>query len=272
LRRPSITAPALLLGIVGALTASATTTRSAPVPERVAQSDAVVLGVVTALAPLVVHAVTGDERLAVATVRVDEALLGLEPGATQVRVAFQPRPTNPFLPGLTFVAKQKLCLFLLWDNGTGVYRLLSDTGDGAAGEPPTVSRDMDQYAATVAAARHAADILRDGDANLTAADPEVRMFAAWMVAVRHRRPMYPAAAELYVERPLAAGESRLILEGLARLAVHEPEALQYLLADLGLEPEDVGETYFSYDGRHARAWLVQNASSWPFRARVRAAP
>lgn len=71
---------------------------------------------------------------------------------------------------------------------------------------------------------------------------------------------------------MAAGESQLILEGLARLAVHEPEALQYLLGDLGLEPEDVGETWFGYDGRNARKWLVLNAFTWRFRERVRAAP
>src|SRR5262249_53104983 len=119
----SIAAMALLIVVADAAQVQALKIRMSPLPERVAQADAVVVGKVTDIEKKNINlraAPKGDEKLEyqVAVVEIKDTVRGAK-GLTHIRVAFQPAPADgPPRPGprrgplATLTKDQEGCFFL----------------------------------------------------------------------------------------------------------------------------------------------------------------
>lgn len=205
----------------------------------------------------------------IARVRVVEDLRGAA-GATELKVTFVPAEHQGNVPTPVLVPGQELCLFLGREEpGGDVFHLW---GPGF-GRPATVPGGTEDVEGTAAEARRLIRLLAEFRAGLVSRDPDEHMLTAWMLAVRYRR--FPTPPQRPAEEPLADPvESRLILEGLVRLADENQVAFRDIFESLDLQPEDGWDPGDSVAGSHerARAWVRDHASTWRFRRRVAAPP
>ena len=244
----------------------------ASLPDTVAFSEVIAVGRVDAVGEPYekVDANGWKTVLRIARVRVVEDLRGAA-GATELKVTFVPAEHQGNVPTPVLVPGQELCLFLGRNEpGGDVFHLW---GPGI-GRPATVPGGSEDVEGTAAEARRLIRLLADPRASLTSKDPDERMLTAWMLAVRYRR--FPTPPQRPAEEPLAdAEESRLILEGLVRLADRNQTAFWDIFESLNLQLGDGWDPDFqSWHGIHekAQAWVRDHASTWRFRRRVAAPP
>jgi hypothetical protein len=256
----SRTSAACLLLLLS-LTARADVAPPAPVAERVARVQAVVVGKVTAIEEKTVQATPypGAEQKvehAVAVVKIDEALNGAK-GLTHLKVGFLPVANRRF-PQMKLTVGQEACFFLAphEEGGFHVTRMYYDITDR---KTPTFEKD-------VAEARRCAKLLAEPEAGLKSKDAADRYLTAAMLIVRYRTPV-PSAGEPRQE-PIDAAQSKLILRGLldGDWSRREPFRLSAFEAfnRLGLTPED-GWTPpgdFTKFADAAKQWLKDHADTY----------
>jgi hypothetical protein len=250
--------------------------RVAPLPERVATADAVVVGKVTEIEEKTVKATRfpGDKEkgeFQVAVVKVEEALAGAK-GVTHVRVAFPVQaavaPGGPIRPGIRrgppakLDKDQEVCLFLAPHPEESFYALRSFADVlNKTGNP-----DFDKELAEV---RKSAKLLADPKKGLTSGSAEDRFQTAALLVARYRTAR-PSAKPPRAEAA-DAETSKLILEALAgadwdvnkpgRVSLMSP---QNTFSMLGLTPADGWQppTDYSKFPDAAKAWLKEHAGTY----------
>jgi hypothetical protein len=254
MRSPSaagVTTLAVLLVTVSSLPAKVIAPQ--PVPNRVARADLVLVGKITSIEKKLSVAPDGGERL-VAIVQIEEALLGGK-GLTHVRVGFYPGPNRRF-PHLAPQVGQK-ALFFLSSEPRADFLSLPFYFDLVDSSDP-------QFAGEVGLARRCGKLLADPDAGLKAQAADDRLLTASLLLTRYRTPR-PGAVR---QEPIAAAQSRLILETLAEADWERmPQGPAYphtLFLQLGLTDKD-GWTP-PPDARQfadaAKKWLRANAATY----------
>jgi hypothetical protein len=190
----------------------------APIPQRVALCDAVVVGKVVKFLDKTVKAARfpGDTEKAdfqVAVVEVKDAVLGAK-DKKEIQVGFavpQNAPGGPVRPGrgrfgATLTLEQEVCLFLVPHDDAPFYVMhnyydVVDKKDNA-----DFDKDVDE-------AKRSAKLIADPMAGLKATQAEDRFLTAAMLIARYKTPK-PSANEPK-EEAIDAGESKLILQALA---------------------------------------------------------
>jgi hypothetical protein len=186
---------------VVALAVPAAVAKVAPpthVAERVARTDAVVVGKVTSIDKGTVK--VRDNDYAVAIVQVEDGISGVK-GLTHVRVAFFPGENLRF-PWLSLKVGQEACFFLTRD-ARGTVFLVNAYYD-------LIPKEQANFKDDVATAKKCARLLQDVDASLKAADAETRALTAAMLLTRYRYPTQSGRQE-----DIDAAQSKLILLALA---------------------------------------------------------
>jgi hypothetical protein len=211
--------PAAVAGLAAAAllagSASAKMIAPAPIPQRVALSDAVVVGKVTGFADKSVSAApfpgSPDKvEYQVATVQVADAILGAK-GMKEIKVGFIPPPAGggPGRPGRRFgpnlLVDQEACLFLAKHADADFY-VLQNYYDVADKKDGNFDKDVEE-------AKRCAKLIADPAAGLKAKEAEDRFLTAAMLVVRYKTPR-PSAAEPKTE-DVPAEESKQVLLALA---------------------------------------------------------
>jgi hypothetical protein len=220
---PSLTAGFLFLAFTSGI--QAMMIRMASLPERVAMSDAVVVGKVIEIEKKNVSArqfpETKDKvEYQVAVIQVKEAPLGAK-GLTHVRVAFVPpqaapaRGPGPIRPGLrrpaiTLTKGQEGCFFLQQHFEESFYVLVPGT------DP--LDKKSQTFAKEVAQVKRYAKLLASPTAGLKSKDANERTLTAGLLLVRYRSPR---PGEMKSE-PIDAEQSKLILKALAQGDFNKP--------------------------------------------------
>ncbi len=194
--------------------------RIAPLPERVASCDCIVVAKVTAIEKKNVLARsypgTKDKvEYQVAVVKIDEALVGAK-GLTHIKIGFLP-PQGPvggpggIRPGIRFqqvvlTEGQEGCFFLTphfeenFYTVPGFYQVLDKK-----------AADFDKQVAQI---KRCAKLLSDPKAGLKSKEAEDRALTAGLLVHRYRRITGPIVGTVKQES-IDAEESKLILQGLA---------------------------------------------------------
>lgn len=269
MQRLFLSALALLLPIVLSSAAAGKAIAPSPIALRVAQSEVVVVGKVTAIENKTVKAErwTGDTEKAdfqVAVVKIEDPILGAK-GLTHVKVGFIPVGTGggsgrfPRRGLYQNLEKDKeYCLFLTPQAGASFYR--------ARNYFDIVLKQGNEFEKQVADAKKYAKLLADPNAGLKAKDAEDRLVTAAMLVGRYRTPVTGA------EKPeaIAAEESKLILEALAGADWGERPGREYFLSPLntfqrlGLTPADGWTPPQDYQQipAAARVWLKDHSGKY----------
>jgi hypothetical protein len=249
----------------------------APIPQRVATADVVVVGKVTGFADKSVSAprFPGDTVQAeyqVALVKVEDALLGTR-GMKEIRVGFIPppapvpdaRPVRPPIrrfPSVNLTLNQEVCLFLTrhpaadFYTAPAYYHVLNKTGNA-------------NFARELGEVKRCAKLLADPKAGLDSKDKDECFLTAAMLITRYRTPNLSRAG-LPKTEPVDAAQSKRILEALAEAdwAVRNPRqaqmAPQNLFFRLGLKPADGWTQPRDYRETPAAAkkWLQDHAGTY----------
>jgi hypothetical protein len=189
---------AVVLLAVAVPAAAAKVIPPAPVADRVARSDAVVVGKVTSIDNKTVR--VNETEYAVAVVQVEDAVLGAGK-LTHVRVAFLPGENRRF-PWLSLKIGQEACFFLR--------QVPKETFFATTYYFDVVPKDQANFKADLETAKKCARILQDADSSLKAGDVETRALAAAMLLTRYNTPTPSGKKE-----PVEAAQSKLILLALA---------------------------------------------------------
>lgn len=252
-----------------------------PVPMRVANADAVVVGKVVGYADKKVPAnrFKGDtEEYQIALVEVKDAVLGklgkeikvgfIPPGAGPVGPIGGPvRPIRPPIRrpgGVTLNLGQEVCLFLSKAPGGRDFYTAPMYFDviNKEGNP--------NFANEVAEARKAAALLVNPKASLKSKDAQTRLNTAGMLIGRYRNQRVPDAKQVNID----AEESKLILQTLANADWNPAPGIgrpginmmnpQNLFFRLGLTPADgwVQPMDFKMLPDEAKKWLTANADKY----------
>lgn len=278
--KPSLWAGAAGLSVLAVMAAPvfarAMMIAPAPIPQRVAESDAVVVGKVTAFGDQLVNAksIFGDAKVdyQIAIVRVEVAYLGAK-DAKAIKVGFVPPPpvipaTGPGPiriierhPQFNLSLDQEACLFLVkhptedFYVGVQYYDVINKTGDA------NFDKSVDEV-------RRAAKLLADPAAGFKSKEADDRFLTAALLVMRYRTRR---GGEVKTE-PIDAGQSKQILQALAdadwtpkvggssgfRLT---PQSVFYRL---GLTPKD-GWTQpkdYKQTAEEAKKWLKDNADKY----------
>ena len=189
------------------------------VMQKVATSDAVVVGKVTAIAEKTIKAERwpGDKErgeFRIATVKVDGHILGVK-GLTHVKVGWVPppppmpgRPGGPIRigprrgPAVTLEKGQEVLLFLKKHPREDFYTVPAYFD--------VVAKKSPGFAGELADAKKYARLLADPMANLKAKSKDARFQTAALLLARYRT-FQPGGKQ----EPIAAEESKLILEAIA---------------------------------------------------------
>lgn len=221
----------------------------APIPDRVARAEAVVVGKVTAIEAKPIKTPDGAEY-AVAVVKVDEALFGPK-GLTHIKIGFQPGTGGRF-PNLNLKVGQEACFFVSRQPGqdfyTWTYYFDVIGKEELQGELATIKRWT--------------KVLADPEAALKAKDANER-FVAVAFLVKHYRT--PRGGVKTAE--LSADLSKQILETLAAAEWDKfnPEIrtnAQGVFLQLGLTPAEGWNLPkdFQQVPELAKQWLKVNAA------------
>ncbi len=249
----------------------------APIPQRVAESDAVVVGKVTAFGDKLVNAksIFGDSKVdyQIAVVRVEDAFLGAKDAEIKVGFVPPPPPVVPApgpgpiriikrYPQFKLVLDQEACLFLVkhptedFYVGVHYYDVINKTGDA------NFVKSMDEV-------RRAAKLLADPAAGFKSKEADDHFLTAAILIMRYRtrRVGGPDKTEL-----IDAGQSKQILGALAEAdwapKVGGPFGFrltpQSVFYRLGLTPKD-GWTQpkdYKQTADEAKKWLKDNADKY----------
>jgi hypothetical protein len=220
----------LLYSGLAALVASAALTTSAhavavmiapaPIPQRVALADVVVVGKVTGFADKNVKAaqVPGDKDKAeyqVALVEVKDGVLGAK-GMKEIRVGFIPpaagNPGGPIRPGrrglqFSLQVEQECCLFLTKHPDVDFYIATGTAADVIN------KKDNDAFDKTLDEVKSAVKLTADPMEALKGKSAEDRTTVAEMLISRYRMPRPMTTGEK--TEKIDAEESKLILQALA---------------------------------------------------------
>ncbi len=273
-RLPWVVGLALLL--VG-LPASAMMIAPAPVPQRVAQADVVVIGKVTAIEekPVLATAAPGVKEKTeyhVAIIKVQDALLGAK-GLTHIKVGFIiPPPAPPVKPGgpvllikrrptVKFNVDQEVCVFLKRHHDGDFYV--------AAAYFDVIDKKNANFEKDVEQAKKAAKVLADPMASLKSKSADERTFTACLLVSRYRAWRRPNAKTESIE----ADESKLILTALADADFAKPIAPNTVMprtafAQLNLTDKDgwvwkpAPNTPATAYGEAAKRWLKEHADTY----------
>jgi len=266
----------LALLLVG-LPASAMMIAPAPIPQRVAQADVVVVGKVTAIEdkPVSATQVPGAKEKVeyhVAVIKVQDALLGAK-GLTHIKVGFiLPMPTPPPVPGkpillikryptVKFDVDQEVCVFLKRHH-EGDFYIAAAYFDVIDKKSPNFEKEVDQ-------AKKCAKVLADPAASLKSKDAGERTLTACMLVSRYRAWRGPNAKTESIE----ADESKSILTTLADADWTKPFAPNTMMpqtafAQLGLTDKDgwvwkpAPNTPQTAYGEAAKRWLKEHADTY----------
>jgi hypothetical protein len=193
----------------------------APVPQRVANSQAVVVGKVTAIedttitAPAPYPGATNKVEYTIAVVKIEDALLGAK-GLTFIKVGFVTPQTPPpppdggirvpvrRYPQAALAKDQEVCVFLnpLADQPFYVMQNYFDVIDK---KTPGFEKEVEM-------AKRCARLLGDPDASLKGKDAEDRFLTAAMLLTRYRAFRGPGNPK---QEPIDAAQSKAILLALA---------------------------------------------------------
>jgi hypothetical protein len=228
------------LGLAGFVFLSLTATVSAlviapaPIPDRVAMADLVIVGKITAIEEKTVLATRfpgAPEKVEhkIAMIQIDDLLKGPK-GLTHARLGFvppppvaPPKPGQPIVSGgarrfpqLNHAVGQEACFFLSkhHEGDFLVARMSFDVVEKKAG---TFEKDIAQ-------AKRCAKLLEDPRASLQANDPQDRLATAAMLLTRYRTPR--AGTPNPKTEPIDAAESTLILKAIATADWSKPVNIQ----------------------------------------------
>jgi len=239
-----------------------------PIALRVAMSEAVVVGKVTAIEEKTIRAERwpGDTEkgdFQVAIIKIEEPILGAK-GLTHLKVGFIPVGTGG--PGRfprrglyqNLEKDKEYCLFLTPQGGVSFLR--------ARNYFDIVQKQGSEFEKQVADAKKYAKRLADSTAGLKSKDAEDRLLTASMLISRYRTPVSGTEKP----EPIAAEESKLILDALAGADWGERPGRDYFLAPLGtfqrlgLTPADGWTAPRDYQQipAAAQAWLKANAGKY----------
>jgi hypothetical protein len=193
-----------LLAIAGTIPADAL-----PLPNRVANAEAIVAGKVTAFEAKAVLAAPfagakNQTEFKIAVVTISDALLAPK-GATTIRLGFVPTPPGvaisppPFQPALG----QEGCFFLT-KHGEADFLV-------AAGPLSFIDKKSATFDKDLALIKRCAKLLEDPDTSLKAKDTADRFLAAAMLVVQYTTRKSPNAKT----EPIDADQSKRILQALA---------------------------------------------------------
>jgi hypothetical protein len=260
---------ALLAGVALLAVAPVSAMRIAPQPiaARVAASDVVVIGKVTAIEDKTVSATQfpgADNKVdfQIAVVKIADPILNAK-GLTHVKVGFfVPPPAAPGGPirigGRGPVVKldvdQEGCLLLTKHHDADFYTINFDGVFDKKSQ--TYEKDLEQV-------KKAAKLLADPKAGLESKDANDRLVTAGMLVTRYRK-FVPNGKE----EPIDTAESKLILKALADADWTKPVNFQDMSAQrafgqLGLKPEDGWNPQGVTDYNAAsKAWLKDNADKY----------
>jgi hypothetical protein len=246
----------------------------APIPQRVALADVVVVGKVAGFGDKLVTAAgpfgAGNADYQVAVVQVGDAILGAK-DAKEIKVGFVPPPEpgtgRPIViggPRFSLKLEQEVCLFLTKHPTEDFYvgRQYFDLIDKT---DPNFDKQLDEV-------KRCAKLLADPAAGLKAKAADDRFLTAAMLVVRYRTPP-PGAALPGKTEPIDAGESKQILQALAEAdwgpaAGPAPIGLQLnpqnVFFRLNLTPQDgwtppADATQFADE---AKKWLKDNTEKY----------
>jgi hypothetical protein len=255
----------------------------APIPQRVATADMVVVGKVTGFAAKSVSvprspADTEKSEYQIAIVQVSKGLYGAK-GVEEIKVGFLPPPPpapppppgSPVLIGplrkwreVQLTLGQEGCLFLTKHHQGDFYVLPQyfSLVDKKSGEFPGVVEEVEKLA----------KLLADPKAGLESKKADERFLTAGMLIYRYRTQRTPGAT--VKQEPIDAEESRLILKALADVdwttrpgpigARGFPMLPQLLFNQLGLTEKDgwVPPKDYSKFPAEAKRWLAENAGKY----------
>ncbi len=257
----------------------------APVPQRVATADVVIVGKVTAFGDKTVSArpfpgATEKSEYQVAVVRIDDAIVGAK-DLKEIRVGFRLPPPPPPPPVVrpgggpvaigplrkwrepSLVLDQEALLFLVKHPEADFYVM-------PAYFSVINKKDNPGFANDLAEVQKAARLLADPKAGLESNSAEDRLLTAGLLISRYRTPRLGPVAKT---EPIDAVQSKLILQTLADADWKAPArpglmnqltSPQALFFRLGLQPKD-GWTQpkdFKELPEAAQKWLKDHAESY----------
>lgn len=255
----------------------------APIAQRVATADCVVVGKVTRIEDKMVPArqFAGDKReYQIAVVKVEQDILGVK-GLTHIRVGFFPPPpaapapvagpgrVRPFIvrrryPQFTLAKDQEALLFLTkapresFYVGNMYYNIINKKGNA-------------NFTKEVAEAKRYAKMLAEPMAGLESKNKEERFLTAALVLTRYRTPRAFVPGKVPTTEPIDAKESKLILLALADADWGPPRPglwsmnPQTMFFRLGLKPGEEGWTQprdFRQVPEAAKKWLKEHADTY----------
>jgi hypothetical protein len=261
-----------LAALVGVVTLSsvgfARIMAPAPIHQRVALADCVVVGKVTAVEEKTVAGKKLDTtEYHVAVVKIDEALYSAK-DLTHIKVGFLPQMGRARFPHLKLEVGQEACFFLqphpeLDLRITPMYFQVVDR------------KTNPEFKKEVELARRCGKLLADPIAALKAKEAEDRFLTAAMLVERYRTPR-PVGGEESKQEPIDAEASRLILQVLAEADWTKTRAEfrglspQMVFLRLGLTPEDgwtpPGDVRMLPEA--AKKWLKDNAATYRIKSYV----
>jgi hypothetical protein len=294
--RPAAVLAALSVAglLASAVSAKALMIAPAPIAQRVATAEVVVLGTVTRLEDKPVKAARfpGDKdgaEYTIAIVKIDKNFLGAQ-DLTHLRVGFIPPPpaVNPNpnpgpnqlpvvrppirrFPQVNLTKDQKVCLFLSRHPQGGDFYVAPAYFDVIDAKNPNFAKEQ-------AEVERAARLLANPMAGLQSKNNEERFETAAMLLTKYRTPK-PGVANPQ-QQPIDAKESKLILEALADAdwTAQRPGAFQMnpqaMFYRLGLTAKE-GWTQpknFKEFPDAAKKWLKDHADTYRIQKYVAEAP
>jgi hypothetical protein len=247
----------------------------APIPQRVALADAVVVGKVTAFSDKLVSARPpfGGNKVdyQIAIVRIDDALLGAK-DAKEIKVGFLPPAAIPVpgpgplrimrrYPQFVLSLDQEACLILTkhpdedFYVGQNYYDLINKKGNAS------FDREVDEV-------KRCAKLLADPTAGLKAKNADDRFLTAAMLVTRYRTPKGGAPGKT---EAIDVEQSQQILLALANADWNAKAAKpgfqmnpQTLFFQLGLTAKDgwMPPKDFNKIADEAKRWLKDNAEKY----------
>jgi hypothetical protein len=235
--------------LIWAAAATAKVVAPAPIPDRVALADVVILGKVTAIEDKTVSArrypgANEKTEYRIALVQVQDLLKGPR-GVTTIRLGFVPPPVVPppkpgivvsggphRFPQMNHTVGQEACFFLT-KHFEGDFHVAQMYYEVVEKKAPNFDKDL-------ALVKRCAKLLEDPRAGLKAKDAEDRLMTAAMLLTRYRTPK-PGQINPKTE-PIDAEENRLILQAIVSGDWSRKEfgqlSPQLLIGRLGLTAKD----------------------------------
>ncbi|MBL8797347.1 MAG: hypothetical protein JNM56_25825 [Planctomycetia bacterium] len=257
---------------------------AAPIPDRIALADAVVVGKIVSIEDKTVAAkrYPGDPSKAefkVALIQIDAPLYGAK-GLTRIRLGFvppeapiNPKPGRPVIggginrfPQLNHAVDQEACFFLK-KHGEADFMVAQNYFD-------VIDKKTAGFDKEVAQVKQCAKLLEDPAASLRSKNADERLLTAAMMLTRYRTP--PQGVQNPKTEPLSAEQSKLLLDALAtadwtRRLDGSQVSPQMVFFRLNLTPKD-GWTQ-PKNGQEipaaAQKWLKDNAGKYQVQRFVR---